>query len=264
MAQLAAELLGVPLERVTFQYGDTTLAEAPINAGSMTVASVGSAVHGAVMALKDKIVALVASDPSSPLQGASGDRLKATKGRLALTEDPSRGETYAAILSRHSMDKLEAQFDAKPDPDEAHSAHAFGAHFAEVAVDPHLGLVRMRRIVSALAAGRILNARTSRSQCIGGIVQGAGMASLEHTHLDRRFGTYTSVNLGEYLVPVNADIRSIDVILVEEDGPHVNPIGAKGIGELPFVGVAGALANAVYHATGKRVRNLPITVEKLL
>jgi len=133
-----------------------------------------------------------------------------------------------------------------------------------VGVDPDLGIVRVRRIVAAFAGGRILNAKTARSQYHGGIIQGIGMALLEQTHLDRHLGAFTNVNLAENLVPVNADVQSIDVILVPEDDPHVNPIGAKGIGEIGIVGVAPAIANAVYHATGKRVRDLPITIEKLL
>ena len=157
------------------------------------------------------------------------------------------------------------QVDSKPDPAEAqYSAHAFGCQFAEVAVDPDLGFVRLRRMVSAFGGGRILNAKTAHSQLLGGIVMGIGMALLEQTHLDRRYGSYTNINFGEYLVPVNADVRAIDIILVEENDPHVNPIGAKGIGEIGIVGVAPAIANAVYHATGKRVRDLPITLDKLL
>ena len=119
-------------------------------------------------------------------------------------------------------------------------------------------------MVSAFAAGRVLNAKTAKSQYFGGIIQGIGMALLEETHLDKRIGSYTNVNFAEYLVPTNADIRSIDIILVAEEDPYVNPIGAKGIGEIGIVGVAPAIANAVYHATGKRVRNLPITIEKLM
>ena len=168
-------------------------------------------------------------------------------------------------MHAHYLPNVEVQIDAKPDPEEQkYSSHAFGAQFAEVSVDPDLGLVRVRRIVSAFAGGRILNAKTARSQYLGGIVQGLGMALLEATHYDKRFGSYTSINLGEYLVPVNADVRAIDVILVDEEDPHVNPIGAKGIGEIGIVGVAPAIANAVYHATGKRVRDLPITCDKLL
>jgi xanthine dehydrogenase YagR molybdenum-binding subunit len=219
MSQIAAATLGVPVERVRFKYGDTNLPNAPISAGSMTAASVGSAVYGACEALKKKLAALEGS---------------------------------------------EAQFDAKPDQNDPYASHAFGAQFAEVSVDPDLGLVRVRRIVSAFAAGRVLNAKTALSQYRGGIIQGLGMALLEQTHFDKRLGTFTNVNLGEYLLPVNADIHTIDVIMVEEDDPHVNPIGVKGIGEIGIVGVGPAIANAVYHATGKRVRDLPITIEKLL
>jgi xanthine dehydrogenase YagR molybdenum-binding subunit len=242
MRQLAAEALGVPVERVRFEYGDTLLPQAPISAGSMTVASVGSAVLGAVNALKEKLASIAGVDVAS-----------------------LKPDGYAAILTHHYLDSAEAQFDAKPDPEaEKYAAHAFGAHFIEVTVDPDLGIVRVPRIVSAFAGGRILNAKTARSQFHGGIVQGVGMALLEETRLDTRLGSFTNVNFAEYLCPVNADIRSLEIILVPEDDPHVNPVGAKGIGEIGIVGVAAAIANAVYHATGKRVRELPITVEKLL
>jgi xanthine dehydrogenase YagR molybdenum-binding subunit len=234
MAQLAAETLGVPFERVRFEYGDTTLPQAPISAGSMTAASVGSAVFGACNALKQKLADL-GGTPSDP-----------------------------SVLAKHYLPSVEVQFDAKPDQQDTHASQAFGAQFAEVSVDPDLGTIRVPRIVSAFGGGRILNAKTARSQFLGGIVQGIGMALLEQTHLDHNLGSYTSVNLAEYLVPVNADIRAIDIIMVEEDDPYVNPIGAKGIGEIGIVGVAAAIANAVYHATGKRVRDLPITIEKIL
>jgi xanthine dehydrogenase YagR molybdenum-binding subunit len=237
MAQLAAETLGLPFERVRFEYGDTTLPQAPISAGSMTVSSVGSAVFGACNALKQK---------------------------LAELNGGTEPDDYTSVLTKHYLPSVEVQFDAKPDQQETHSSQAFGAHFAEVSVDPDLGTIRMPRIVSAFGGGRILNAKTARSQYLGGIVQGIGMALLEETRLDHNLGSYTSVNLAEYLVPVNADIRSIDIIMIEEDDPYVNPIGAKGIGEIGIVGVAAAIANAVYHATGKRVRDLPITIEKVM
>lgn len=238
MAQLAAETLGVPPERVRFEYGDTNLPQAPISAGSMTAASVGTAVFEAAGALKKKLVEL--------------------NGGADVAD-------YAALLHAHYLPSVEVQVDSKPDPaEQKYSSQAFGAQFAEVAVDPDLGMVRLQRMVSAFGAGRILNAKTARSQLLGGIVMGIGMALLEQTHLDRRNGSYTNINFGEYLVPVNADVRSIEVIMVEENDPHVNPIGAKGIGEIGIVGVAPAIANAVYHATGKRVRDLPITLDKLL
>jgi xanthine dehydrogenase YagR molybdenum-binding subunit len=241
MQQLAAETLDIPFERVRFEYGDTALPQAPISAGSQTVASVGTAVYQVANELKRKLVEL-------------------NEGK-----ELASGDSWAALLHRHYLPNVEVRVDAKPDPEEAkYASHAFGAQFAEVSVDPDLGLIRMRRMVSAFAAGRVLNAKTARSQYLGGIIQGIGAALLEQTHLDRRNGSFTNVNLGEYLVPVNADIPPIDVILVEEDDPHVNPIGAKGIGEIGIVGVAPAIANAVYHATGKRVRDLPITIEKVL
>lgn len=241
MRQLAAETLGIPAERVTFEYGDTTLPQAPISAGSMTAASVGSAVFGAATELRKKIAALDGVDPST------------------LTAD-----SYHAILARHYLDHVDTQFDAKPPEEEPYTTQAFGAHFVEVSVDEEIPVVKVQRIVSAFAGGRILNEKTARSQYLGGITQGIGMALLEQTHLDKRYGTYTNVNFAEYLVPVNPDIRSIDVILVPEEDQHVNPIGAKGIGEIGIVGVAPAIANAVYHATGKRIRDLPITIEKLM
>jgi xanthine dehydrogenase YagR molybdenum-binding subunit len=241
MAQLAAETLGIPAERVRFEYGDTKLPTAPISAGSLTAASVGCAVFGAATELKRKLAELAGADPASL--------------------DPSN---YTAILRQHYLDHVDAQFDAKPPMEDPYSSHAFGTHFVEVAIDEDIPVVRVRRIVSAFAAGKILNEKTARSQCYGGIVWGIGQALLEQTHLDTRLGSFTNVNFAEYLVPVNPDIQSIDVILVEENDPHINPIGVKGIGEVSIVGVAPAIANAVFHATGKRVRELPITVEKLL
>jgi xanthine dehydrogenase YagR molybdenum-binding subunit len=241
MTQLAAETLGLPVERVRFELGDTNLPPTPIAAGSMTAASVGSAVFGAAMELKKKL---------ADLAGTEAESL-----------DPA---TYTDVLRKHYLDHVTARFDAKPEQEDHYSVHAFGAHFVEVAVDPDIPVPRVRRIVSAFAAGRILNARTARSQYLGGLVWGIGQALLEQTHLDRRLGSFTNVNFAEYLVPVNPDIRDLDVILVEEEDPHTNPIGVKGIGEVGMVGVAAAIANAVFHATGRRVRDLPITVEKLL
>ncbi|HEX2833225.1 MAG TPA: xanthine dehydrogenase family protein molybdopterin-binding subunit [Thermoanaerobaculia bacterium] len=241
MAQLAAETLNMPAERVRFEYGDTMLPQAPISAGSMTASSVGSAVYEVANALRRKLIEL------------NGGR------------EIANADQYAAVLHANYLPQVEVRVDSKPDPESQKFAmHSFGCHFAEASVDPDLGLVRLRRMVSAFAAGRVLNEKTARSQYLGGIVQGIGMALLEETHFDRRFGSFTNINFGDYLVPVNADIRNLDVIFVEEEDRHVNPIGAKGIGEIGIVGVAPAIANAVYHATGKRIRDLPITVSKLL
>jgi xanthine dehydrogenase YagR molybdenum-binding subunit len=162
-------------------------------------------------------------------------------------------------------DALTATKGAKPgDEKKQFSMHAFGAHFVEVHVDPDLGEVRVARYVGAFAAGRVLNAKTARSQMIGGIVFGLGMALTEETDLDHRSGRVVNANMAEYLVPVHADVPELEIILVEEDDPHVNPLGVKGMGELPMVGVAAAVANAVFHATGKCIRDLPIRPDKLL
>ncbi|HEX8152549.1 MAG TPA: xanthine dehydrogenase family protein molybdopterin-binding subunit, partial [Thermoanaerobaculia bacterium] len=238
MAQVAAELLRMPAERVRFTYGDTSMPTAPISAGSMTASSVGAAVHDVAVALRKKLVELA--------------------GREEIDDYPS-------LLHQHYLPSVEVRVDSTPDPEmQKYSSHAFGAHFAEVAVDQDLGICRVRRMVSAFAAGRVLNAKTARSQYIGGIIQGISAALMEQTHFDKRIGSYTNVNLGEYLVPVHADIPSLDIIFVEEEDKIVNPIGAKGIGEIGIVGVSPAIANAVYNATGKRIRDLPITIEKLL
>jgi xanthine dehydrogenase YagR molybdenum-binding subunit len=265
MAQLAAEIIGLPPERVRFEYGDTKLPQTPIAAGSMTAASVGSAVLGVTNALKQKLIEIAIADARSPLHDANADDVVAADGRLSIRGDSARGESYSALVSRQYLNSVDASFDAKPgEEEEKYAAHAFGAQFAEVSVDPDLAIVRIRRIVSAFAGGRILNEKTARAQYTGGIVWGIGMALLEKTHFDEKLGSFTSVNLGEYLLPVHADVHDIDVILVEEDDPFVNPLGVKGIGEIGIVGVTAAIANAVYHATGKRVRDLPITIDKLL
>jgi xanthine dehydrogenase YagR molybdenum-binding subunit len=169
------------------------------------------------------------------------------------------------VLRRSGRDRIEATRDATPgDEKKTFAMHSFGAHFAEVRIDPLLGEVRVARYVGAFAAGRVLNAKTARSQMIGGIVYGLGMALTEETQVDARTARVVNASMADYLVPVHADVPDIEILLVEEQDPHVNPLGAKGMGELPMVGVAAAVANAVYHATGRRVRDLPIRPEKLI
>lgn len=232
MPQIAADVLKIPVERIRLVLGDTTLPENPISAGSMTATSTGSAIHNACVALRDALRDLGATD-----------------------------------LANHRPNVIvEAKAAAKP-PEEAkkkYSMHAFGAVFVEVRVDPELGTVRVARVTGAYAGGRILNPKTARSQIIGGIVYGIGMALLEETVIDPRNGRYVNAELDEYHLPVNADVPKIDVTFVDEKDDHVNPIGVKGIGEIGMTGIAAAIANAVYHATGVRVRDLPITLDKVL
>jgi len=234
MSQIAADELGIPVERIQFELGDSAFPHAPVSGGSMTVASVGPAVKAACEAVRAKLQA-----------------------------DP--GASLPELLARHNMEFVEGTSEAKPGDEEKHYAmHAFGAQFAEVRIDADLGEIRVSRFVGAFDAGRVMNAKTARSQLIGGIVYGLGIALLEETHVDGESGRIVNANIAEYLVPVNADVPDIQTIIVPNDELISNPLGAKGIGELPMVGVAAAVANAVYHATGVRVRKVPIRIEDLL
>jgi xanthine dehydrogenase YagR molybdenum-binding subunit len=235
MTQVAAETLGLPIKRVKFTLGDTRLPRAPVHGGSMTMASVGSAVQAACRTARDDALARA--------------------GANDLTE-----------AMRRLGQPVEASADARPgDESQRFSMHAFGAVFVEVAVDPDLGETRVRRIVGAYGAGRIVNPKTTRSQCIGGMIGGIGMALMEHSVVDGRNGRVPNANFAEYAVPVHADAPPVmDVIFVEEHDPHVNPLGVKGVGEIAMVGVAPAITNAIFHATGKRIRQLPVTPDKLL
>jgi len=264
--QVAADALGIPVAQIRFELGDTNFPKGPNSGGSQTTASVGSAVNAACLAAREKLAALAAADAASPLFGRSIDAIAARDGRLFLRDDPAAGETIAAILGRHPAGEVEGRADAAPgDEKKTYSMHAFGAQFAEVRVDPDLGTVRIAKMVGAFASGRILNAKIARSQYLGGMVWGIGMATHEITRTDMRSGRIMNANLAEYLVPVNADIPpAFEAYIVPEEDAHVNPIGVKGIGEIGIVGAAAAIANAVYHATGKRVRDLPIQPEKLV
>ncbi|NUP55250.1 MAG: xanthine dehydrogenase family protein molybdopterin-binding subunit [Gemmatimonadaceae bacterium] len=265
MTQLAADTLGLAPEQVRFELGDSRLPPSPVSGGSMTVASTGTAVHKVCAAGRDKLVALAIADLASPLHGALATAVSAADGRLFLTGDAARGESYADLLRRQPGGAVELRADTTPTREEsARASHAFGAVFAEVRVDRELGEIRIPRIVAAYGAGKILNAKTARSQLQGGIVWGIGMALEEETLIDHRTGRYVNADLAEYHVPVNADVGTIDVTLVDEVDPYVNPIGVKGIGEIGITGVAAAIANAVYNATGVRVRDLPITLDKVL
>lgn len=265
MTQIAADTLGIPANKVRFELGDTGMPEAPVSGGSMTVASVGPAVHAAATAARDKLVAIAVADRRSPLSGAAAADVTANDGWLSLRSAPERRESMAALVARNGGKAVEADSESAPgDEKKQYSMHAFGAVFVEVHVDPDLGVVRVPRVVGAYGVGKLMNQKTGHSQLMGGVVWGLGMGLMEKTEIDLRTGRALNANLADYHVPVNADIGEIDVSVVEENDPHVNPLGAKGIGEIGIVGVAAALANAVYHATGKRIRDLPITVDKLV
>jgi xanthine dehydrogenase YagR molybdenum-binding subunit len=265
MTQIAADALGLPPESVRFELGDTHLPETPNSGGSQTAATVGSAVHQAALAVRSKVVQLAIQDAASPLYNASEEEVLVENGRLALRSNRARGETYAAVLARHGGEPIEAQVESKPGAErQQYAMHSFGAQFASVRVDADTGEVHVSRFVGVYGVGRILNMKTARSQLTGAIVMGIGMALHEETVTDARYGRIVNASLGEYHVPVNADIGAIDVSVVDEKDLHLNPIGVKGIGEIGIVGTAAAIANAVFHATGKRIRDLPITPDTLL
>ncbi|MBV9851986.1 MAG: xanthine dehydrogenase family protein molybdopterin-binding subunit, partial [Armatimonadetes bacterium] len=265
MTQVAADALGLPPNQVRFELGDTDMPQTPVSGGSQTAASTGSAVRAAGLAARQRAIQMAVADTSSPLYGIAEADVDVQEGRLVSRSDPARGETYAALMARQKLPGIEARTQARPgDERNEYSMHSFGAVFAEVHVDPELGEIRLARLVGAYGVGNRLNAKTARSQLIGGVVYGIGMALLEQTVPDTRYGRVMNADLAEYHVPVNADVPDIDVLFVDEEDYHINPLGIKGIGEIGITGVCAALANAVYHATGKRVRNLPITLDKVL
>jgi xanthine dehydrogenase YagR molybdenum-binding subunit len=265
MTQVAADALGLPVNRVRFELGDSAMPKAPVSGGSQTAASVAPAVKQACEAVRAKLVALAVADAASPLHGQSPQAVVVRDGWLRPQADASRGEPVAAVLARHGGQPIEARSEARPGAErEQFSMHAFGTVFAEVHVDTDLREIRVPRIVGAYGIGRLLNEKTGHSQLMGGIVWGVGLALMEETWRDPRNGRFVNANLADYHVPVNADIGSIETLVVPEDDPHVNPLGAKGIGEIGITGVGAAIANAVFHATGKRVRELPITLDKLI
>ncbi|MDF5721194.1 MAG: xanthine dehydrogenase family protein molybdopterin-binding subunit [Rhizonema sp. PD37] len=265
MTQVAAEALGIPVNKIRIELGDTTLPKTPVSGGSQTAASVGSSVHLAGTEARSKLMQLALADQKSPLYGSKAEDIIAEDGSFFLKNKSSTTETYREILARHGLKMIEASADAKPGEEkEKYSMHSFGAQFAEVRVEPDLGEVRVTRWVGAYGVGRLLNAKTANSQLVGGIVYGIGMALMEHTVIDPHRGRIVNADLAEYHVPVNADVPAIEVLFVDEHDPYVNPLGVKGIGEIGITGTAAAIANAVYHATGKRIRDLPITLDKLL
>jgi len=265
MTQIAADALGLPVGQVTFLLGDSTLPRAPMHSGSKTLASVGSAVFTACTSLRDSVVRTAVVDPASPLHGATPDQVSVRGGLLSVTGAPERAETYRQILRRRGRDSMDSQQSWAPgDIDQRLSSYAYGAVFAEVSVDERLGLVRVRRIFTAYDIGRVVSPKLAHSQALSGMVAGIGMALLENTVRDHRDGRVVNANLADYLVPVNADVPELDAAFVDSTDPEADPIAVKGLGELVIVGVPAAIANAVFNATGRRVRDLPITLDQLL
>jgi xanthine dehydrogenase YagR molybdenum-binding subunit len=265
MTQVGADALGVPLEAVSAGLGDTDLPSTSSAVGSAGATMVSAAVHAAGTTLRRQLVTSAVADEGSPLHGAEPEEVEVGDGRMFLRDRPEVGESYGELLGRNRMTYAEDSGSwGPPGPDAPLGLLTFGAQFAEVAVDPDLGLVRVRRMTGAFAPGRVLNPKLASSQLMGGMLWGLGQALLEGNQMDPRHGRWGASNLGEYLVPVNADAPDVVVELVEVEDRGFNPLGVKGVGEIGQVGVAAAIANAVFNATGRRIRRLPLAAELVM
>jgi xanthine dehydrogenase YagR molybdenum-binding subunit len=266
LTQIGADAFGLPLEDVTARIGDSTLPTSPVEGGSWTAASNGSAVQAACEAVKKTLFKYAKKMANSPLADSEMEEVKISDGRIFRADDPDRALTIAEVM--HAADLTEIEEKGKVGPNllqmMKYISYTHSAVFAEVRVDEDLGVVRVTRIVCAAAAGRILNPKTARSQILGGVVMGIGMALHEEAMTDHRLGKIMNHNFAEYHIPTHADIEDIEVIFVDEHDEKVSPLGVKGLGEIGIVGTASAVANAIFHATGKRVRDFPITIDKLL
>lgn len=264
VAQVAADALGLPIENISVKLADSTLPQAPVEGGSWMAASAAHAVLAAADEVRTELLRLARTMPGSPLGDAEITDTLLADGTIASTRDRRRAVSIIDAMRHGQVERIEREKLNQFPEDKSHARNTHSAAFAEVKVDEQLGVIRVTRMVSAVAAGRILNTKTARSQIIGGLVWGIGMALHEETVMDHRFGRIMNPNIAEYHIPVNADVHDIEVIFVEEPDARINTLGVKGLGEIGLVGVPAAIANAVYHATGRRIRRFPITLDKLL
>jgi xanthine dehydrogenase YagR molybdenum-binding subunit len=263
MAQVAADMLGLPLDNISIKLGDSTLPQSPVEGGSWMAASVAHAIATTAGAVRKELLRLAQKMPNAPLADAKPDDVTLSDGRLVNKQDAA-SIAIADIMRAGKVDRIAQEKTNSFKEAGAYARNTHSAIFAEVKVDEQLGVVRVTRVVNVVAGGRILNLKTARSQIMGSVVWGIGMALHEETLFDHKFGRVMNANIAEYHVPVNADVHDIKVIFVDEPDEIINPLGIKGLGEIGIVGVAAAIANAIYHATGKRVRDLPITLDKIL
>jgi len=264
LAQVAADALGLPIENISVKLGDSTLPDAPVEGGSWMAASASHAVIATAEEVRTELLAAAKTIENSPLADAKAEDVVLADGKIMSKHDQSRAVSITDIMRHSGADRILKEKKHEFGEDSSHARNTHSAVFVEVKIDEELGIIRVTRVVSAVAAGRILNTKTAASQIIGGVVWGIGMALHEETVFDHRFGRIMNANIAEYHVPVNADIHDIKVIFVDEPDEKINKLGVKGVGEIGIVGVPAAIANAVYHATGTRVRDLPITLDKVL
>jgi xanthine dehydrogenase YagR molybdenum-binding subunit len=266
LAQIAADSLGLPLDKLEFRAGSSDLPDGGVAGGSGHTATAGSALHAAGTDAIRRLAEIAVADPASPLFGAGNAGVVAHDGRLFVGNDESRNESYADIITRAGSAGVEGNGTGSRSREtaERYAMYAHGAVFAEVKVDPELFQMRVTRLVGAFAAGRIINPRLAESQLMGGMIWGISFALHEEAKYDRRTGRIVNADLAGYHIPVNADVTGLEVITVHEDDPHVNALGIKGVGEIGITGTVGAIGNAIRHATGTRIRRFPIRIQDLL
>jgi xanthine dehydrogenase YagR molybdenum-binding subunit len=265
MTQIAADTLGLPLKDVTFLLGDSDLPMAPLQGGSWTASSVGPAVLAVCEGMKSMLVKEAGKLPGSGFKGAKDDEVIFSEGTMRLKADSDVSILLTELMKLRSIPVLEHETATIPNPRQSQfGKYTHAAVFVEVKVDAELGNVHVSRVVVGVAAGKILNPKTARSQVLGGVVWGISMALEEESVMDKHYGRFINHDLAEYHVAVNSDVQDIEVIFVEEEDDVINPLGVKGLGEIGIVGVPAAISNAIYNATGKRLRELPFTLDKLL
>jgi xanthine dehydrogenase YagR molybdenum-binding subunit len=296
MTQIAADAFGLPVDKVTVKLGNSDYPMAANSGGSQVTASVGPPIRAAALGVIGKLISLAVSDTGSPLHGHKEEDIVADNGRIYIKNHTDKGESYTEVLNRKGLQKLEAlaktnvstrgsspaatggadaaaEEESKTNPAvqedqnvdrKPYSFHSFGAHFVKVLVDPDLGTVKVDKAVAVMDIGKVLNLKTAKNQIMGGMIFAIGMALLEETAYDPNNGRVVTRDLAQYLVPVNADMPQFDIQFIDRPDPYISPIGAKGIGEIGITGMTAAVVNAIYHATGKRVRELPVTLDKLI
>jgi xanthine dehydrogenase YagR molybdenum-binding subunit len=264
--QISSEQLGLPFEKVTFELGKSDFPFGPVAGGSNSTGTVGTAIHEVALLLHKALADLAVKDSKSPLFNLKTDEIAmVAPGRIGSKNDQAKSDAYVDILKRAGKESIDVQSELKdPEENKKQAFQSFGAHFCEVKIDPLLPRVQVARLVSVMNCGRVVVPKQARNQIMGGVVMGIGMALTEETAYDEKTGLPATRNLADYHVPTNADVPSIEVYFVGEPDFAFNPIGARGMGEIGITGMPAAIANAVYHATGKRVRDLPITLDKLI
>ena len=262
MAIVAANEMGLPVNRVSFELGDTSYPPGPTQGGSTTTSTLGSAVYDVCVSLKKKLAELAIKSPG--FADSKIEDLVFAEGYI-LWPGKATKISYAEVLKQNKLNQLETTVESKRSDEMAkYAAYSYSSHFVEVLVHPETGVIKINRVVSSSDAGKIISMKTAENQAIGGVVGGIGMALMEEGIIDDRYGRWVNNNFADYHVPIQADVPHIDVLFVNKPDPILNPIGAKGMGEIALIGFAAAVANAVYHATGKRIRELPITLDKLV